>query len=77
MIELPKQVFLCADRITRISIRSKELEFAFLARGKEGNLACIFQDDELSLWHGANKSFTLPGVVPTLRMSAVKCPSGL
>src|SRR5580692_3236590 len=54
MIELVKQVFECAGGITRISGGSKELPLALLAPGHGGNLALVFQDDEVALWHGAD-----------------------
>jgi hypothetical protein len=53
MIKLAKQVFLCANGITRISGRSEELAFALLATCHSGNLALKSQDDEGALCHGA------------------------
>jgi hypothetical protein len=41
MIKLAKQVFLCANDITRIRGRSKEFAFALLAASHGGNLALI------------------------------------
>jgi len=49
MIKLVKQVFLRANCILRIIDRSKELPFALLAPGHDGNLALVFQDDEVAL----------------------------
>ena len=54
MIKLAKQVFLCANSITRIGGRSKELAFALLTACHSGNLALISQDDEVALCHGAD-----------------------
>jgi hypothetical protein len=62
MIELVKQVFECAGGITRISGGSKELPFALLAPGHGGNLALVFQDDEVALTHGADSLSQFQGL---------------
>jgi hypothetical protein len=62
MIKLGKQVFLCANGITRISGRSKELSFALLAACHSGNLALKSQDDEVALCHGADSLSQFQGL---------------
>jgi hypothetical protein len=54
MINLAKQVFLCANGVTRISGRSKKLAFALLAACHGGNFGLISQDDEVALCHAAD-----------------------
>jgi len=54
MIKLARQVFLCANDITRINGGSKELAFALLAACHGGNFALISQDDEVALGHSAD-----------------------
>src|ERR1035441_8359409 len=54
MIKLARQVFLCANGITRINGGGKELAFALLAACHGGNFALISLDDEVALCHGAD-----------------------
>ena len=54
MIKLARQVFLCANGITKINGGSKELPFALLAACHGRNLILISQDDEVALCHGAD-----------------------
>jgi hypothetical protein len=54
MIKLAKKIFLCANGISRISGRSKELAFALLAACHSGNFALKSEDDEVALCHGAD-----------------------
>jgi hypothetical protein len=62
MIKLAKQVFLCANGITRISGWRKELAFALLAARHGRNLALISQDDEVALCHGADSLSQFQGL---------------
>ena len=62
MIKLAKQVFLCANGITRIGGRSKELSFALLAACHSGNLALISQDDEVAICHEADSLSQFQGL---------------
>lgn len=53
-IKLAEQVILCANGVTRINRRGKELALALLAPCHCGNLALVSQEDEVALCHGAD-----------------------
>jgi hypothetical protein len=51
--EFPEQVFLSANRVTIVAVRSKEFVLAFGARGHCRKFAYVSQDGEITLWHSA------------------------